>query len=144
MKNILVMLLLLGLAGCATSARYVPYTDRKLPAKRQFDSLAIYPQNSPPIAQPYAVLGRIEVEGYASDGVTPDTLTDRARVIARKRGGDAIINAKTEVVQYEGAYVTPGYVGRRHYHPGYVVPYSNDLLRFRGELVQFVSGRSAR
>ena len=67
---------------------------------------------------PYYVIGKVSIEGFASNGVSPETLTNQAKEIARKRGADAIINARTEVF---------------HYYDG------DALLRFKGELIVYAS-----
>ena len=145
MKRICLLLLtILSLAGCATSVRYVNYTDEKFLPKPQYYFITIYHDSQhPPSIQPYSVIGRVEVSGYISDGVNPDTLTDQAKTIARKKGADAIINAKTESANYSGVYVASGYIAYhrcyRSYHPTEYIPYSNTLLTFRGELIVFSS-----
>jgi hypothetical protein len=50
-----------------------------------------------------------------ADGVSPEMLANQARSIARKRGADAIINSRTEIIRY----------------------WRNALLRFRGELIVY-------
>ena len=112
-------LFVLVLAGCATSTRYVNYTDQQYPPKDQFYAVNIYPETQPlGASRPYYVIGKFSIEGFASNGVNPETLSNRAKVIARKRGADAIINARTEIFRY----------------------YSGDaLLRFKGELVVYAS-----
>jgi hypothetical protein len=62
------------------------------------------------------VIGKVSIEGFAGNGVSPETLTHQAKDIARKRGADAIINARTEVFRYY---------------------YGDSLLRFKGELIVF-------
>jgi hypothetical protein len=77
----------------------------------------VYPQSqSIGASNPYYVIGKVSIEGFVSYGVTPESLTDQARGIARKRGADAIINARTEVFRYG---------------------YGDQLLRFRGELIVY-------
>ncbi|MBF0570292.1 MAG: hypothetical protein HQL12_00325 [Candidatus Omnitrophica bacterium] len=119
-KNILLLgLSVLVLAGCATSTSYVNYTNQHFPPKDQFYAVKVYPASqSLGASNPYYVIGRISIEGFASNGVSPETLTGQAKEIARKRGADAIINSKTEVFRYYGGDV---------------------LLRFKGELIVYSS-----
>jgi len=98
----------------------------------------------PPATPPYYVIGRVEVSGYVSDGVNPDTLTDQAKVIARKRGAGAIINTITESIPRNGFYVASGYVRHRYYHPPEYIPYADTLLRLRGELIVFSPGTALK
>jgi hypothetical protein len=117
-KIALIGLIILGLAGCATSTRYVNYTNQRFLPKDQYFKVDVYPVSHPlGSAKPYYVIGKISIDGYASFGVTPERLTIQAREIARKRGADAIINADTQVFRY----------------------YGDALLRFRGELIVYVS-----
>ncbi|MDE2222881.1 MAG: hypothetical protein KGK03_07405 [Candidatus Omnitrophica bacterium] len=106
---------LLVLAGCATSSRYVGYTYHRFPPKDKNYSVSVYPQTLS-AGRSYYVIGKVSVEGFVSDGVTPTRLTNDAREIARKRGADAIINAKTTTYRYY---------------------YGDSLLRFTGELIVF-------
>lgn len=116
-KILLLGIFLLVLAGCATSTRYVNYTDQRFPPKDQFFTENVYPETqSPGVSNPYYVIGKVSVEGFASNGVSPETLTKQAQVIARKRGADAIINARTEMFRYY---------------------YGDELLRFKGELIVY-------
>ena len=119
-KNILGLgLCLLVLAGCATSTRYFNYTDQRFPAKDKYYAVNVYPEAQPLGAStPYFVIGKVSVEGFASNGVSSVSLTNQAKEIARKRGADAIINARTNVFQY--------YDG-------------DELLRFKGELIVYTS-----
>jgi len=116
-KNILLLgLMVLGLVGCATSTRYVNYTDQKFPPKDQFYTVNVYPDTQAlPATNPYYVIGKVSIEGYASYGVTPEMLANQARTIARKRGADAIINSRTEIIRY----------------------WRDAVLRFRGELIVY-------
>jgi hypothetical protein len=117
-KNIwLSGLLVLVLAGCATSSMYVNYTTQRFPPKDLYFTENIYPESQAlPAANPYYVIGKVSVEGFASNGVSPETLALRAKTIARKRGADAIINARTEMYRYY---------------------YGDQLLRFKGELIVY-------
>jgi len=116
-KILLLGLFVLVLAGCATSTRYINYTDQRYPPKDEFYAINVFPQSQAQTsANPYYVIGKVSVEGLTSDGVSPETLTNRAKVLARKRGADAIINARTEVY---------------HYY------YGDQLLRFIGELIVY-------
>lgn len=115
-KILLLGLLALVLAGCAVSTRYVNYTDQRFPAKDEFSTINIYSAAQPQgAANPYYVIGNVSIEGFASNGVTPESLTHEAKTIARKKGADAIINARTEVLRY----------------------YGDQLLRFKGELIVY-------
>ncbi|MBF0571963.1 MAG: hypothetical protein HQL12_08865 [Candidatus Omnitrophica bacterium] len=115
-KILLLGIVALILAGCATSTRYVDYTNQRFPPKDQYFSMNVYPETQTlPVANPYYVIGKVSIEGYASDGVTPETLTNQARSIARKRGADAIINSRTEIIRY----------------------WRDSILRFRGELIVY-------
>jgi len=117
LRKSLLALLLVGLAGCATSTMYVNYTDQRFPAKDPSFVVNVYPQGQALAAStPYYVIGRVSIEGLASNGVTPETLTAQAMRIARKRGADAIINART--------------VAFRYY-------YGDALYRFNGDLIMY-------
>ena len=119
MKNniLLLGLFVLVLAGCATSTRYVSYTPERYPPKDVMYAVNVYPQSQAlPASNPYYVIGKVSIEGFASSGVSPVSLTNQAKEIARKRGADAIINA--------GTYVLPYYGG-------------DELLRFKGELIVY-------
>lgn len=110
------------LAGCATSTRYVNYTDQRFPAKDEFYTVNVYSQSQPLSASnPYFVIGKVSIEGFASNGVSPESLTNQAKLIARKRGADAIINAETQVFRYYGG---------------------GSLLRFKGELIVYAPHHS--
>jgi hypothetical protein len=117
-KNILLSgLLVLVLAGCATSTRYVNYSAQQYPPKDPAFAINVYPQTQPlGAANPYYVIGKVSVEGFASNGVNPETLAKQAKAIARKRGADAIINAGTVAFRYYGG---------------------DALLRFTGELIVY-------
>jgi hypothetical protein len=116
-KSLLLSLFVLFLAGCAISSRYVNYTDQRFPPKDPYYVVNVYPESQSIGANnPYYVIGKVSVEGFASDGVSPAGLTNQAKVIARKRGADAIINAKTEAFRYY---------------------YGDELLRFKGELIVY-------
>jgi len=115
-KILLLGLLVLGLAGCATSTRYDYYTEQKFPPKDPYYNVNVYPDTQALAAtNPYYVIGKISIEGFASSGVSPETLANQARSIARKRGADAIINSRTEIIHY----------------------WRDELLRFRGELIVY-------
>jgi hypothetical protein len=116
-KILILALIVLSLAGCATSTRYVNYTNQRFAPKEEYFKINVYPQSQALGAQnPYYVIGKISVDGFSSYGVTPETLTNQARKIARKRGADAIINARTLVYRYY---------------------YGDALLRFIGELIVY-------
>ena len=116
MKILLLGLMVLGLAGCATSTRYDNYTDQRFPPKDPYYIVNVYPETQAlRAANPYYVIGKVSIEGFASNGVSPETLANQARSIARKRGADAIINSRTEIIQY----------------------WRDELLRFRGELIVY-------
>ena len=119
-KNILwAGLLALVMVGCATSSSYINYTQEHFPPKDQFFTENVYSESQAlGASNPYYVIGKVAVEGFASNGVSPETLTRQAKVIARKRGADAIINARTEIFRYYGG---------------------DALLRFKGELIVFAS-----
>ncbi len=145
MKKLFILVLLVcTIAGCATSVRYVNYTDRKYPPKNKYYFVTIYPETQQlPATQPYIVIGRVELSGLGSDGVSPDTLTDKAKAIARKRGADAIINSRIEALNYERWYAVDDYRWHHYYHPMAYIPYADVLYRFRGELIVFVPSASA-
>jgi len=141
MKKILSLILMVAVfAGCATTTRYFSYTQTKYPPKSGHDPVAIF-TGAPklPASRPYAVIGKVDIQGYASDGVSPETLMGQAQTAARKKGADAIINAISQTVPYAGAYVIPGHFGRYRYHPARYIPYQNALLEFSGDLVVFTS-----
>ena len=118
MKNriLLLGLVVLTLAGCATSSRYDQYTAQRFPPKDQYYAVNVYPEaQALPASNPYYVIGKVSIEGYASEGVNPEMLANQARSIARKRGADAIINSRTEIIRY----------------------WRDALLRFRGELIVY-------
>ena len=116
-KTLLLGLSVLVLAGCATSTRYINYTDQRYPPKDALYTVNVYPISQPlGAANPYYVIGKVSIEGFASSGVNPEKLSNQAKEIARKRGADAIINAKTEMFRYYGG---------------------DALLRFKGELIVF-------
>ena len=109
------------LVGCATSTRYVDYTDQRFPPKDKYYTENVYSQAQPLSASnPYYVIGTVSIEGFTSNGVNPESLTNQARSIARKRGADAIINAETQVFHY----------------------YGDALLRFKGELIVYAPAGS--
>jgi hypothetical protein len=116
-KIILIGLFVLVLAGCATSTRYIDYTSMRFPPKDEFYAVNVYPESQAlGASRPYYVIGKVSIEGFASNGVSPESLTNEAKGIARKRGADAIINAKTEAYRYY---------------------YGDSLLRFKGELIVY-------
>jgi hypothetical protein len=111
------------LAGCATSSNYINYTNQRFPAKDPYYTVNVYPESQPQGASnPYYVIGKVSVEGFASNGVSPEGLANKAKIIARKRGADAIINAKTEVFHY----------------------YGDALLRFKGDLIIYAPAETAK
>jgi len=117
-KRILFLgLFVLILTGCATSTRYVNYTLQRYPPKDPSFIENVYPESQAlGAANPYYVIGNISIEGFASNGVSSESLTNQAKVIARKRGADAVINARTEAFRYYGG---------------------DALLRFKGELIVY-------
>ncbi len=121
MKNkiLLLGLFILVLAGCATSTRYDSYTYQRFIPKEEFYAVNVYPESQPLGAgKPYYVIGRVSIEGFASNGVSSGSLTNQAKAIARKKGADAIINAVTVAYRYYGG---------------------DALLRFKGELIVYAS-----
>ncbi|MBF0485854.1 MAG: hypothetical protein HQL16_04995 [Candidatus Omnitrophica bacterium] len=142
-RMLLLMILVLGVAGCAVNTRYVSYTAQEFPPKAKYYFVSIYPE-SPQISfkAPYTVIGRVEASGRASEGVTADTLADEARGIARAKGADAIINSKTEAANYGGMDVIPGRCGYRHCRPPTYIPYNDTLLTFRGELITYIPAQT--
>lgn len=134
----LISLMAMSFLGCATSVRYTSYTDQRLTVKPKDYLVTIYPRSVRlPAVQPYRVIGKVEVKGYASDGVTPEELMERARTVARGKGADAIINAVTQERSYGGMYVERGYWRYHHYHPQRYIPYRNTLLWFNGDLIVY-------
>ena len=116
MKMLLLGFTALLLAGCATSTRYDNYTEQRFPPKDQYYTVNVYPETQAlPTANPYYVIGKVSIEVYASEGVNPEMLANQARSIARKRGADAIINSRTDIIRY----------------------WRDALLRFRGELIVY-------
>lgn len=100
-RMLLLGLIALGLAGCATSTRYDNYTDQRFPPKDAYYNVNVYPDSQAvPAANPYYVIGKVSIEGFAGNGVSPELLANQARKIARKRGADAIINSRTEIIRY--------------------------------------------
>ena len=143
MKKIFgVFVLLIFLSGCALATRYVSYTGETFPHKPKYYFITVYPLDARPAAsETYTVIGRVEVEGYLSSGASQDSLLDEAKVIARQKGADGIINAKYGAVDYQNVDVTPGYRGYHYYQrPRYYV-YSDRLMTFKGDLIVFVSKR---
>jgi hypothetical protein len=116
-RIVLLSLFVLVMAGCATSSRYVSYTAERFPSKDELYTVNVYPasQTLDP-HNPYYVIGNLSIEGFVGNGVSPESLTNQAREIARKRGADAIINARTEAFHYYGG---------------------DALLRFKGELIVY-------
>ena len=138
-KFLLLLVVVLSAAGCAVNTRYVSYTDQQFPQKGKYYFISIYPESQAlSFTQPYRVIGRVEVSGHASEGVNSDTLADEARSIARSKGADAIINARTEAASYGGVDMIPGRCGYRHCRPPEYIPYNDTILRFRGELATFL------
>ena len=121
LRTLFLGLSILLFAGCATSSYYVNYTNQRFPAKDKFYEVAVYPQSQTlSAANPYYVIGKLAIEGFASNGVSPETLTRQAKVIARKRGADAVINASTEIFHYYGG---------------------DALLRFKAELIVYAPAK---
>ena len=138
-RFLLLFFVVLSLAGCAVNTRYVSYTDQQFLPKTRYYFISIYPEGQmPPVSQPYRVIGRVEAQGLVGDGVNSDSLTDDARSIARAKGADAIINARTESATYGGTEVIPGHCGYRHCRPTEYVSHEDTFLRFRGELITFM------
>ncbi len=107
------------LAGCATSTRYVGYSYDQFTPKDKAYVVSVYPSSQTSnVSKPYFVIGKVSIEGFAGNGVNPENLMAQARVLARKKGADAIINAETQVY---------------HYY------YGDALLRFTGELIVYPS-----
>lgn len=132
-------MLVFGLTGCAVNTRYISYTGQPLAPKPKDYFITIYPESRVPAgAQSFRVIGKVELSGHVSDGVSAEALADQARDVARAKGADAIINARTESARYSGVNVFPGGCGRHYCHPDRYVPYSDALLTFRGELIAFV------
>jgi hypothetical protein len=116
-NKLLLGLIVLVLAGCATSTRYISYTPQRFPPKDASYVVNVYPESQAlPASNPYYVIGNVSIEGFASSGVSPMSLTNQAKEIARKRGADAIINVRTEMFRYYGG---------------------DALLRFKGELIVY-------
>ena len=139
-KLFLILLIGMTLAGCATTASYMSYTNQRLPPKLKDYVVQVYTtfQHLPSTAS-YRVIGRVEVQGYASDGVNPLMLSKQAQSIAKKKGADAIINADTQIKPYGGTYVVPGHFGFYDYHPTQYIPYGATFLFFTGELIVFTT-----
>ena len=138
-KIFLLLVIVLGLAGCALNTRYISYTDQRFPPKTEYYSISIYPETqAPSFAQPYRVIGKVEISGHVGDGITAETLADKARAVARARGADAIINSRTETATYNGVETIPGRCGYYRCRPPAYIPYSDTVLMFRGELVAFL------
>jgi hypothetical protein len=139
-KIFLTVFVALSLAGCATSVRYISYTQEKLSPKSKYYYMNVYSVNQKvPESQVYRIIGKVEVKGNVSNGVTPDMLLEQAKNTARKKGADAIINVETKTMTNTSMYVTPGHYGYYHYHPATYVPYQNTFLDFTGELVVYGS-----
>ena len=141
-KFLILILCVVALAGCAVNTRYVPYTGQHFAPKDRYNFINVYPEARPlPFQTPYTVIGRVEASGEVGSGVNADTLQDVARNIARSKGADAIINARTESASYGGVAVIPARCGRRYCRPAEYVPYHDVLLHFRGELIVFSGER---
>jgi hypothetical protein len=137
-KIFLVLLAAACLAGCATTVRYMSYTGETYPPKPGNYFVTVFTASQHiPVGQPYRVIGKVEIQGYASDGVTPGMLMDQAESIARRKGADAIINANTVSELYTGTYVIPGHYGYYYYHPARYIPYQNSILQFTADLVVY-------
>jgi len=116
-KMPLLVLTLIALAGCATSTRLVNYTVERFPPKDVSYTEDVYSQAQPlKTDKSYYVIGSVSIEGFASNGVSPTTLTRQAQDQARRKGADAIINAATQVIRYWGG---------------------DALLRFKGDLIVY-------
>lgn len=122
-KILLLSLFVVVLSGCATSTRYVNYTDQRFAPKAELFNVNVYPESQPLGANnPYYVIGRVSIQGFVSNGVTVGSLTHQAKDIARKKGADAIINANTVAFRYYGG---------------------DALLRFKGELIVYASAEKS-
>lgn len=140
-KIFLSVLIVLGLAGCAVSSHYVNYTEKKfLPKPRNYVVKIYTASKRMPNLGSYYVIGSIELSGYASAGVTPDALRKRAKVIVRKKGADAIINASIKHFSDREVYVRHGYYGRYYYHPREYIVSNDKLFVFHGDLIVFSAG----
>ena len=156
-KFLLLFLIVLGLTGCATTVRYFSYTDRQFVVKPKNYFVTIYPVGKNfPSSQSYVVIGKVDISGNMDNGVTPQTLTEQAQAIARKKGADAMINVKTENFTYDGVYEIPGHISYRpvifegrherevvymeHYHPTRYIPYRETILTFEGDLIVMTPG----
>jgi len=116
-KLFLLSVIVLMMAGCATSTSYVNYTTQRFPPKDELYAVNVYSESqSIGASNPYYVIGKVSIEGFVSSGVSPESLTRQAKEIVRKRGADAIINAKTEIYHYYGG---------------------DALLKFKGELIVY-------
>jgi hypothetical protein len=151
----LLLLVVLTLTGCATTVSYLSYTGQKFIPKPKDYSVTVYPSTEKlDPALSYVVIGKVNISGHVSDGVAPNDLNQQARAIARKKGADAIMNVKTQELNYEGVYTVPSHVtyhpivveGRHHresvayverYHPKRYIPYSDEVLTFEGELIVY-------
>ena len=139
-KIFLTILVVLNLAGCATTVRYTSYTDQKSPVKSKDYFITVYPASvQVPVSKPYRVIGKVEIQGNANDGVNSQMLVEQAKGIARKKGADAIINSSQEIRPYVGTYVVPGHMGYYHYHRTKFIPYQDTFLKFMGDLIIFIS-----
>ena len=141
MKKILLnILLVLALSGCATTVRYTSYTNQKSPAKPRDYFVNIYSGSVQlPASRSYRVIGKLEIQGNASDGANPQMLLEQAKSIARKKGADAIINVDQQISPYVGTYIIPGHRGYYHYHRTKFIPYQDTFLKFIGDLVILIS-----
>jgi hypothetical protein len=99
MKRLLLLLLCLGLAGCASfyASRY-PNDD--YPATSP-ESIPIY-NNYPPV--PYEIIG--EVGGNGAPASSWQGMGKRIREYAAQMGGDAVVIAE-QATPYVGTYTTP-------------------------------------
>ena len=141
-KLFLIILTAFFISGCATSTMYVAYTHQKMPAKPKDSSLKVFAvSDQPPITNPYRIIGKIEIHGYVSQGVNTLMLTEQAKNVARKKGADAIINASTQMIPYEGMYVVPEHYGNHRYHPARYIPYRDNLMSFTGEFIVFSTSK---
>ncbi|MEI6438409.1 MAG: hypothetical protein WCO69_06655 [Candidatus Omnitrophota bacterium] len=133
-----IFLVIVSLAGCAVNTRYVSYTGERLPEKGRYYFVSIYPEGQlPKTAQAYRLIGKVELTGRFSENISSDLLADEARNVARAKGADAIINASSQSVVYDGLELIPGRCGRHYCRPDEYIPYRDTMLTFRGELAVF-------
>ncbi|MBF0478018.1 MAG: lipoprotein [Candidatus Omnitrophica bacterium] len=136
-KILLTIIVVFALSGCATSVRYVSYTGEKFIPKDKYYFVTMYDAQPPSNTQVYTVIGKVEISGLASNGVSPELLKDQAKAISRKKGADAIINTKIEAASFSGVYAYTERSRYRHYRVTEYIPYSDQRLTLSGELILF-------